>query len=121
MGTSVFRIRTAVDFPAVLKSDHTTRSCRAASLHAGRPDSFKPAARKFHAHQRPSQTHGGAIQQFGSDRIPGDTLSLLDAKIGPQGVLLHANLQIWPQRVVANVMAHGCLKLDNRDLLAEKS
>src|SRR5216684_4642137 len=63
MGTSVFRIRTAVDFPPVLKSDHTMRSCRAASLHAGRPDSFKPGrlhptARKFHAHQRLSQTHG---------------------------------------------------------------
>jgi hypothetical protein len=29
MGTSVFRIRTAVDFPPVLKSDHTMRSCRA--------------------------------------------------------------------------------------------
>jgi hypothetical protein len=25
----VFRIRTAVDFPPVLKSDHTMRSCRA--------------------------------------------------------------------------------------------
>jgi len=37
MGISVFRIRTAVDFPPVLKSDHTMRSCRAASLHAGRP------------------------------------------------------------------------------------
>jgi hypothetical protein len=32
MGISVFRIRTAVDFPPVLKSDHTMRSCRAASL-----------------------------------------------------------------------------------------
>jgi hypothetical protein len=42
MGTSVFRIRTAVDCPPVLKSDHTMRSCRAASLDAGRPDSFKP-------------------------------------------------------------------------------
>ena len=40
MGTSVFRIRTAVDFPPVLKSDHTMRSCRAASLRAGRPDSL---------------------------------------------------------------------------------
>jgi hypothetical protein len=29
MGTSVFRIRNAVDFPPVLKSDHTMRSCRA--------------------------------------------------------------------------------------------
>jgi hypothetical protein len=29
MGTSVFRIRTAVDFPPVLKSDHTMWSCRA--------------------------------------------------------------------------------------------
>src|SRR6266851_5488598 len=37
MGTSVFRLRTAVDFPPVLKSDHTMRSCRAASLHAGWP------------------------------------------------------------------------------------
>jgi hypothetical protein len=37
MGTSVFRIRTAVDLPPVLKSDHTMRSCRAASLRAGRP------------------------------------------------------------------------------------
>jgi hypothetical protein len=40
MGTSVFRIRTTVDFPPVLKSDHTMRSCSAASLRAGRPDSF---------------------------------------------------------------------------------
>jgi hypothetical protein len=32
MGTSVFRLRTAVDFPPVLKSDHPMRSCRAASL-----------------------------------------------------------------------------------------
>jgi hypothetical protein len=29
MGTSVFRIRTAVDFPPVLKSGHIMRSCRA--------------------------------------------------------------------------------------------
>ena len=36
MGTSVFRIRTTVDFPPVLKSDHTMRSC-SASLRAGRP------------------------------------------------------------------------------------
>jgi hypothetical protein len=36
MGTSVFRIRTAVDFPPVLKSDHTMRSCSAASLRARR-------------------------------------------------------------------------------------
>jgi hypothetical protein len=43
MGTSVFRIRTTVDFPPVLKSDHTMRSCSAASLRAGRPDSFSEA------------------------------------------------------------------------------
>jgi hypothetical protein len=36
MGTSVFRIRTAVDFSPVLESGHTMRSCSAASLHAGR-------------------------------------------------------------------------------------
>ncbi|MFY9955270.1 hypothetical protein, partial [Bradyrhizobium sp.] len=40
MGTSVFRIRTAIDFPPVLKSDHTMRSCSAASLRAGRPSLF---------------------------------------------------------------------------------
>src|SRR5216683_1546782 len=40
MGTSVFRIRTAVDFPPVLKSDHTMRSCRAASLQRRAGPSF---------------------------------------------------------------------------------
>jgi len=37
-GTSVFRIRTAVDFPPVLKSDHTMPSC---SARRG-PACFKP-------------------------------------------------------------------------------
>jgi len=48
--------------------------------------------------------------------------SLLDAKIAPQGALLQANLQIWPHVgkntggaawsgvMLANVMAHRCLK-----------
>jgi len=39
MGTSVFRIRTAVDFPPVLKSDAVVWGL-ASTL--GRPDSFKP-------------------------------------------------------------------------------
>src|SRR5882672_8163766 len=45
MGTSVFRIRTAVDFPPMLKSDHTMRSCRAASLQRRAADSFSGPAR----------------------------------------------------------------------------
>jgi len=129
MGTSVFRIRTAVDFPPVLKSDHTMRSCRAASLYAGRPDSFKPGtltARKFHAHQRPSQTHGGAIQQSGSDRIAQGTHNVKGGRFGrknrPSGGIIASEFAdlaacwqntggaAWSGVMVANVMAHRCLK-----------
>jgi hypothetical protein len=59
MGTSVFRIRTAVDFPPVLKSDHTMRSCRAASLRAGTSSSgsraaWRPSGTTNHAGSRPA-------------------------------------------------------------------
>jgi hypothetical protein len=44
MGTSVFRIRTAVDFPPVLKSDHTMRSCSAAFVPGGPEESLSHSA-----------------------------------------------------------------------------
>ena len=115
MGTSVFRIRTAVDFPPVLKSDHTMRSCGASLQRWAGPISLERG--RLHLHQRASQARQ-STRGAGSARAPQpiERIFLVTVAVRGQSLRKRCNCDhdIVPLRIAASASSDCSLWIASR-------